>query len=85
MAGHSELADEKDVERRAERTRHLGRDGHAAARKRQDDCVRAACVLAETPGKLTAGVDPIAEAHVQAIIGGFDARGYQVKEACMRT
>ena len=52
VAGHAELAHDEDVERRAERVRHLVRHRHAAARQGQHEHVRAIGVMGELLGEL---------------------------------
>ncbi len=61
LAGVAELADEEDVERRAERPRHLARDGHAAARQRQHDDVVAARQRGEALAEQPAALGPVTE------------------------
>jgi len=51
VAGNAQLAHEEDVERRAERLGHLGRDGHAAARQREHQHVRSVGVRPELRGE----------------------------------
>ena len=52
VAGDAKLADDKNVQRRAERARHLISDGHAAARQRQHEDVRAIGIGRELRSKL---------------------------------
>src|SRR5205807_7630471 len=66
LPGEAELADEEDVERGAERARHLSRDREPATRQRQDDHVVAAHVVAEPLAEQSARFGPIAEAHAVA-------------------
>src|SRR4029453_1516044 len=59
MARKAELADEKDVERRAQGGGDLGADGNAAAGKRQHDHVAATSVPCEIPGEHAPGIGAI--------------------------
>lgn len=44
VPGHSELADDEDIQLRVERLGHLERHRYAASRKRQDDYVATATI-----------------------------------------
>jgi hypothetical protein len=61
VARRAELADEEDVERRAQFPGHLVGDRHAAARQGQHDDVVEAGVVGELPGQEPPGLRPIPE------------------------
>ena len=65
MAGHAELADEKDIEGHASALA-TSTDRHAAARQRQHQDVRSPGVLAARPAGFRR-INAIVEAHVSLL------------------
>jgi hypothetical protein len=63
LTGDSELADEEDVEWRAEGAGDLVGHRHPAARQTEDKHVGAVGVAAESPGEGAAGVGAVAKGH----------------------
>jgi hypothetical protein len=61
VAGHTELADEEDIQRGVQGMGELERDRHTAAGKPQHDHVLTSRVLAQTLCQEPAGLGPVAE------------------------
>ncbi len=59
--GHSQLADDEDIERRLECPGHFKGHRHAATRQGQHQHVRAAGVLDQPRGESSAGLGTISE------------------------
>ena len=77
VPGDSQLSDDKDVQRYAKVHRHLMRHGDAAPRQRQHEDLRSICVLGETGGKLTPGINTVQEAHERMRRSGRDTIAVQ--------
>src|SRR5580700_1692700 len=61
VARYAELAHDVDVERQAQAARHFTPDRNAAARQRQNDCVRVARIAGERLGELPPRIGAVSE------------------------
>ncbi len=68
MARHSQLADDEDIERGLQRLGDFEGHRHAATRQRQHQHVRAAGVLDQLLGELSAGLGTISKWPEHAVL-----------------
>jgi hypothetical protein len=64
---HPELPDDEDVERSAQRTRHLITNRDTTPRQRQNDDIVPSCELLKTIGERSAGLAPIGKATMPSL------------------
>ena len=64
LAGHAQLADEKNIQRGAQSLGHFVTDRHASAGKRENDYIRSTLVRCKFFGKLLTGLSPVSEWEV---------------------
>jgi len=67
LAGHSELANDKDVERSPEGAGDLESDGNSTARQAEHDDVWAACIVPELSRQPAARLRAVPEDHLDSL------------------